>query len=110
MFSSMRVVKMLLDGLVEPIATRLLTAKPLVASNEPGEFAAGRTPKIFFAAGSMRPSGILLPSKGRFVRGSYTFTLDPEKSPLRNAALGTVQVLKNGEDWRRPSQLQKKND
>src|SRR5437879_4693070 len=103
MFSSMRVVKMLLDGLVEPIATRLLTARPLVASSEPGEFAVGRTLKIFFAAGSMRSPGILFPSKGALVRGSYTFTLEPKKSPLRNAALGTVEVLKNGEDWRRPS-------
>src|SRR5258706_16221859 len=99
----MRTVKLLFAGLDEPITTRSFTDRPLAASSVPGELGNGSTPRILAAAGSMRSLGILLPWKGALVRGSYTNILDPEKSPLRNAALGTVEVLKYGEDWRRPS-------
>ena len=90
----MRVVVALLEGLVEPMATRLLAASPLAASNEPGELGSGITPEILAAAGSIRLAGILLPGNAALVVGSKTAIFEAEKSPLRNAALGTVDVLK----------------
>jgi hypothetical protein len=56
-FSSIPVVMLLSVGLLEPISTRLLIARPLAASKEPGELGAASTRRIFAAAGSMRSEG-----------------------------------------------------
>src|SRR5258708_5206479 len=102
-FSSMRVAVALLPGLVEPTSTRLFALRPVAGSNKPGELAEGSTPMILAAAESIRFAGILFPGKGVLVPGRSITTGDAEKSPLRNAALGTDEMLAKGADCRSPS-------